>query len=205
MDLQFTELVPGVLWWPANYRHRAARSNVYVLLDGPGGRPAVIEPAHQEPHEADFLCSWIRDHQACIGVTHLHIDHTIGIDTLVNRTGAEVWGTVTGKTHPEHQRFDVAHPMKEGDMLGAWEVLSTPGHAHEHVVFRRGGVIVSGDVSKVGDGHPHEFLASVERVSRLDPETVLPGHGPPILHHSFGKWVRWRLRDVDADDWARLQ
>jgi glyoxylase-like metal-dependent hydrolase (beta-lactamase superfamily II) len=87
--------------------------------------------------------------------------------------------------------------VDEGDTIsfagGSWDVYWTPGHEEGHVVFHRraDGVLVVGD-TVLGKITPHigwmqeppdplgQFLESLEKVARLDPSLVLPGHGRPF-------------------------
>jgi glyoxylase-like metal-dependent hydrolase (beta-lactamase superfamily II) len=87
--------------------------------------------------------------------------------------------------------------IDEGDTVSFadtdWDVYWTPGHEEAHVVFhRRGdGVLVVGD-TVLWKITPHigwqleppdplaQFLDSLEKIARLDPSFVLPGHGRPF-------------------------
>ncbi len=87
--------------------------------------------------------------------------------------------------------------IDEGDEVsfadGAWEIYWTPGHEEGHVVFhRRGdGVLLVGD-TVLGKITPHigwmaeppdplaQFLDSLEKIAKLEPFLVLPGHGRPF-------------------------
>ena len=87
--------------------------------------------------------------------------------------------------------------IDEGDTVsfagGDWDVYWTPGHEEGHVVFHRSGdgVMIVGD-TVLGKITPHigwmleppdplaQFLDSLEKVSRLDPSLLLPGHGRPL-------------------------
>ncbi|HWF56614.1 MAG TPA: MBL fold metallo-hydrolase [Solirubrobacteraceae bacterium] len=83
-------------------------------------------------------------------------------------------------------------PIHDGDRIGDWEVLFTPGHDPGHVcLFREGdGVLLCGDVLLPGytpniqpaaDGSDAlaDFLASVSRLASLPVSLVLPSHGEP--------------------------
>lgn len=87
--------------------------------------------------------------------------------------------------------------IDEGDTVtfgqGEWDVYWTPGHEEGHVVFHRkaDGVCIVGD-TVLGKITPHigwfpdtpdplgQFLDSLEKVAKLDPTLVLPGHGRPF-------------------------
>jgi glyoxylase-like metal-dependent hydrolase (beta-lactamase superfamily II) len=84
-------------------------------------------------------------------------------------------------------------PIHEGDRLGDWEVLVTPGHAPGHVCLYRGAdqVLIAGDHLlpavtpniHLTDEMPDavaDYLDSLRRVSELDVRLVLPAHGEPF-------------------------
>lgn len=81
-------------------------------------------------------------------------------------------------------------PLADGQHLGGWEVLWTPGHDPGHVCLWRAkdGVLLCGDLLLPGftpniqpaPGHPdtlQEFFDSLERVAALPVSLVLPAHG----------------------------
>lgn len=87
--------------------------------------------------------------------------------------------------------------IDEGDAVsfgqGEWDIYWTPGHEEGHVVFHRraDGICIVGD-TVLGKITPHigwfpanpdplgQFLDSLEKVARLEPTLVLPGHGRPF-------------------------
>lgn len=85
-------------------------------------------------------------------------------------------------------------PIGDGDCVGSWEVVWTPGHDPGHVCLYRAedGVLITGDLLLPGytpniqpamDGGGADavadFLASLRRVADLRIELVLPAHGEP--------------------------
>jgi glyoxylase-like metal-dependent hydrolase (beta-lactamase superfamily II) len=87
--------------------------------------------------------------------------------------------------------------IADGDELEVgrrlWEVVHTPGHDPAHVCLwaPEDRILISGDTLlgsitphidfRIGDEDPlAEFLESLERIERLDPALVLPGHGRPF-------------------------
>ncbi len=83
-------------------------------------------------------------------------------------------------------------PVGDGDRIGDWEVLFTPGHDPGHICLFRAedGVLLCGDVLLPGytpnvqpatDGGDAlaQFLASLQRLAALPIELVLPSHGEP--------------------------
>lgn len=110
-------------------------------------------------------------------------------DSLLSRVSTAIWA---GPPHP------VARRLKEGDQVGRFTVIETPGHAAGHVVFwdEREGTLIIGDVLRNmsyatlarGLREPPDFFtpdpaqnrASARKLLGLRPAVVGFGHGPPL-------------------------
>jgi glyoxylase-like metal-dependent hydrolase (beta-lactamase superfamily II) len=116
-------------------------------------------------------------------LTHGHSDHAGAADALARATGvaARGWNTA-GRELRDGEALSL-----DGEPL---VVMYTPGHATDHVVFYwdTHRVLFSGDLI-LGQGTvnvtPPEgsmtaYLRSLERVARLSPALIAPGHGPLI-------------------------
>jgi glyoxylase-like metal-dependent hydrolase (beta-lactamase superfamily II) len=79
-------------------------------------------------------------------------------------------------------------PIGDGDTIGPWTVVETPGHAPTHIVLVDGPTIILGDLLSpaftpwfdygYSNDPVAEFLGSLDRVEALGPfELALPGHG----------------------------
>jgi len=97
-----------------------------------------------------------------------------------------------GPAHP------VARRLEEGDVVGGFEVIETPGHSPGHVVYWRehDRVLIIGDVLNgmnlittikglhepptVFTPDPAQNRASARKLLGLDPALVAFGHGPPL-------------------------
>jgi hydroxyacylglutathione hydrolase len=195
--MQLIEVSPGVLQLPARSRS-LARSHAYVL-EAPGG-PLLVEPAHVGDEEREWWVDWIKVHQPqAILLTHHHIDHCNGVDDLQKETGCEIWAPPRGKPTraAPPQPYTVTRELEEGVSIGSWSVLDVPGHCEHHVVLLQGGVLIAGDAVNPGDGDHVEYLTTLERLTYLDPELVLPAHGSSIPGFGFAPWRQ--IRDVLAD------
>jgi glyoxylase-like metal-dependent hydrolase (beta-lactamase superfamily II) len=145
-----------------------------------------------------------------IVLTHCHVDHVRGAAALKAATGAKVAvheadaDFVSGKTkYPSLftaiSPFFHAAPvdpdvrLKESDKIGRLTVLHTPGHTPGSISLysKEDGVLLVGDTVISGKGKlqgpPGQFTldmgqakVSIERLSKLDFEVLLSGHGAPI-------------------------
>jgi len=127
-------------------------------------------------------------------VTHFHGDHASGCEALQARHPAARFAKAA---HPERDnRYSVTwEPLADGDRIeagdGALEVIATPGHAPDHLCFWHASTraLFCGDLAIQGStvvipvstgGDLTAYLASLERVSTLDPVRMFPAHGPVI-------------------------
>ena len=154
----------------------------YLVTDRVGGDAVVIDPSYGvEP-----LFEAIDERSAKVRYvlnTHSHQDHTAGNAEVVERTGAKI---VAHRNVPF--RTDVA--VDEGSVVEAGglrvEVLYTPGHTQDSVLYLFSGHVATGDTLFVGEcgrtdlegGNPSQMYDSLlGRVVRLDDAlVVLPGH-----------------------------
>ncbi len=154
-------------------------------------------------------------------LTHVHPDHQGCSHVVCERLGIPLWvgqddvpametaGSVVGKKAPAwlkrlQERYWVGPPhpvsraLREGDEVGGFTVLDTPGHTRGEVSFwrERDRVLILGDVlnnMNLMTGLPglHEppalfnvdsvrNRASIRRVAALRPELALFGHGAPL-------------------------
>jgi glyoxylase-like metal-dependent hydrolase (beta-lactamase superfamily II) len=107
-----------------------------------------------------------------------------------------------GPPHPVSRR------LKQGDPVGTFTVIETPGHTDGHVSFWRkaDGILVLGDVlanlclwsGRPGLREPPPFFSrdpaqnrrSARRLMELEPKLVCFGHGPPLREtHRFIEFI----------------
>jgi hydroxyacylglutathione hydrolase len=121
-----------------------------------------------------------------IAITHDHFDHTGGIQSLVDRYGAEVVarrGSICGVR---------TRAVAEGDHLkvGSLDVtvLETPGHTPDSISLAVGDAVFTGDAlfagSVGGTSSRENFDEEIENIrtkilSHSQAVRVFPGHGPP--------------------------
>lgn len=177
----------------------ATHTNVWI----PGGRRMVIiDPGTTERWELDHLEQVIQRRRrmgvepVAVILTHHHQDHTAGAGAISEKLGIPI------RCHPETadilmQRgfpYSLSADLNGGAVLdlGGLELVAqhTPGHAAGHLAFmapeRR--VLLAGDLVSGFSSifiHPDEgdmgaYLESLRRVGALEPQLLLPAHGPPL-------------------------
>jgi len=154
----------------------------YLVAEADGGDAVVIDPSYGIEPVLDAI-----DHRSVkvryILNTHSHQDHVAGNQEVRERTGAKV---VAHRVAPLHQDVSV----EDGDAVAAgrlhFQVLHTPGHTKDSVLYLFEGQVATGDTLFVGEcgrtdlpgGDPSEMYDSLlRRVVALDDGlVVLPGH-----------------------------
>jgi hydroxyacylglutathione hydrolase len=169
--------------------------NIYVFDD------VLVDTGTGENME--YIFSSLKDAGYVIGDlslivnTHNHYDHIGGnryldLDVAMHHedaialekgddmvTAACVFGKSLGK-------MKVDKKLHEGDMIGDFEVLHTPGHTKGGICLYNGETLISGDTvfadggfgrTDIG-GNMDEMIESLKRLSQLDVGYLLPGHGP---------------------------
>jgi glyoxylase-like metal-dependent hydrolase (beta-lactamase superfamily II) len=115
-----------------------------------------------------------------IALTHDHADHAGAAEAVLDRgSGAPLAAA----------RFVAAQfVLADGDVFGPLRVISTPGHAPDHLAFVAGAVCFTGDAvlaeSSVfvapDPGALRGYLGALERLRAMDLELLCTGHGPPV-------------------------
>lgn len=163
-------------------------------------------------------------------LTHAHPDHQGASHELCERLAIPLWcgdadadvaerPELIRERQPDHPMarlfdrlctgpgHDVARRLREGDDVGGFTVLETPGHSAGHVSFWRESdrVLVVGDVvfnlniftGLPGLREPKPYFSpdparnreSARRLAALEPAVVCFGHGPPL--HDTRRFVEF--------------
>src|ERR687895_2811447 len=136
-------------------------TNSYVV----GGR-WVVDPGPLDEGHLDAVRRAAAAGIEGVVLTHGHSDHAEGADEL----GAPV-------TLP-----------RDGETIGPFTALATPGHSPDSVCLVAGPVCFTGDTVlgagsvfiAPGEGSLSEYLDSLRRLRSLDLEVLCPGHGPYV-------------------------
>jgi len=152
-------------------------------------------------------------------LTHAHQDHAGGSKAVCDALGIELWApaddaadaergnqvvaegtwaTPLLKRAPGWPAHPVARRLAEGDEVGGFTVIDTPGHSPGHVSFWRESdrTLVVGDVFfnnhilttqrglrepvRIFTVDPARNRESMRRLVDLGPAVVVFGHGPPL-------------------------
>jgi len=141
-------------------------TNTYVV----GGW--VVDPGPDDSSHLEAVLEAARGSIEGIVLTHSHLDHAEGAEPLAKRAGG----------------VRVRLP-EDGQRVGPFEALATPGHAPDHVCLLFGeGICFTGDTVlgqgsvfiAPGEGSLSAYLDSLRRLRALDLSVLCPGHGPYV-------------------------
>ena len=164
---------PGVYTGPG--------TNTYVISDR--GEVVVLDPGPVIGSHLVAILEVVGD-RTPVGViaTHTHPDHAPLANPLAQRLDVPVYGFEAGPEFtPDVRLADGAAVAVGGVELVA---VHTPGHTRDHLCFRLGEVLFTGDHIMGGSTVVMEdaaaYLASLYRVRDLAVTRIEPGHGPAM-------------------------
>jgi hydroxyacylglutathione hydrolase len=180
---------------------RASRRRLRRALEGRPIRALVLTHAHFDHQGGAHAVCRERDIPLWCGAGDRAAVETGELSRLYpdrSSVMARLGDLLSGPGHP------VERTLRDGDEVGGFVVVETPGHTPGHLAFwrERDRALVLGDVlfhrnpltTRPGLAEPYEFLvldpalarASARRLARLGPRTVCFGHGPPL--HDTGRF-----------------
>ena len=126
----------------------------------------VVDPGPADPVHLEAVRRAAGDGIEGVVLTHSHADHSEGAEEL----GAPVTLPV------------------EGQQVGPFQAIATPGHSADSVCLLMGGVCFTGDTVlgegsvfiAPGEGSLSAYLDSLRRLRALELEVLCPGHGPYV-------------------------
>jgi glyoxylase-like metal-dependent hydrolase (beta-lactamase superfamily II) len=159
-------------------------TNTWVLR-GPGSAEmVVVDPG---PDDAEHVARVAElGPIPLVLISHRHEDHTGGIDTIVELTGATVRAVGSGFLR------GMGGSLVDGEVIDAAglriTVMATPGHTADSLSFVLDDAVLTADtvlgrgttVIDNEDGSLGAYLESLRRLQGLGHRTVLPGHGPDL-------------------------
>ncbi len=191
-------------FWQNPYENNC---NTYVICEE---KSVLIDPGHVhrlpnlfDQMERDGLSPEQVD---LVIATHSHPDHLEGFKAFLDRPLKLAMGLeeesylqangrrlyeMLGQSPPKYR---VDFFLKEGELLlgqGRFLIFQTPGHSPgsltiywpERKVLFTGDLIFYGGVGRTDfpGGDPRGLIESIERMSRLEIELLLPGHGEAVV------------------------
>ncbi|GMQ93282.1 MAG: MBL fold metallo-hydrolase [Acidimicrobiia bacterium] len=156
-------------------------TNTYLLSSG--SEVLIVDPGPVIDTHAAAIIAAVGERTAVgVVVTHTHPDHAPLANPLAMTLGVPVFGFGPG---PE---FIPNVPLADGSTVpfGANEIIAvhTPGHTADHLCFRLGATLLTGDHIMEGSSVIIEdaaaYLDSLYRVRDLGVERLEPGHGTGI-------------------------
>jgi glyoxylase-like metal-dependent hydrolase (beta-lactamase superfamily II) len=161
----------------------------------PGRTPALVDAGVGDPSHVDAIDAALGgiDLKRVI-VTHAHSDHASGAPALASRWPRAAFEKVPW---PEQDvKWPVSWlPLADGDELeagdGRLRVVHTPGHSPDHIALFEpdsrtllcGDLVVAGSTVVIPGGRGGDlaaYLRSLARVLALEPDRLLPAHGPAV-------------------------
>jgi glyoxylase-like metal-dependent hydrolase (beta-lactamase superfamily II) len=180
------------------------QENCYIIADPETREAAIVDPGE----EADLFLKRIEHERLTlreVWLTHAHLDHVMGLGTVVEKTGATIY--VHPGDRPLYDNFqrqgakygidvDPLPPpdneLAHGDSLEvgdySFEVRHVPGHSPGGVALVGYGAVLSGDALFAGSigrtdlpgGDMETLLTSIRKqlLTLSDDTIVYSGHGP---------------------------
>lgn len=172
---------------------------------------AVIDPGPEiESHLQALVATAGPGRIGHIFVTHAHLDHSQGARRLAELTGAPVLAFGPGQAGRSAlmrrladnglagggEGMDSAFRpdllLRDGDVVetAEWSItaLHTPGHMGNHLAFRVGDELMSGDIVlgwsstliSPPDGDLADYFRTLDRIESLSLRRLYPAHGDPV-------------------------
>lgn len=193
----------------------ATHTNCYILGEE-GGERIIIDPAARglELEELRKKVSEIISSGSNIIATiftHKHPDHIGDIEEIMNIYDAPIWATKETLDHlniQENCRILIEgdeFKLKGSNDTSIWSIIETPGHCPGHICISGESGIISGDncvgvgtILVSSDGDMKEYIDGLERLEKMQPKMLFPGHGPLIANPEklLNKYIKHRKNRV---------
>ena len=156
-------------------------TNTYLVEDG--GEALVLDPGPiEDSHRRAILEAAENLAVRAVVVTHTHPDHAPLANPLAS------WLEVPAVGFAPGPQFRPDHRLSDGDTVAVGastlEAVHTPGHADDHLCFRSGDVLFTGDHIMGGSSvlitDASSYMASLHRLAGMRLARLYPGHGEEI-------------------------
>lgn len=159
-------------------------TNTYIIRESGGFIVLDPGPAADSCHVESVVRATGGRIRAIL-ISHGHSDHCGAIAALRERQEAPIYAY----HEPLGAQFTPDVPLRDGERIGSFIALHTPGHAPDHLCFAHDdGLVFTGDhvmawsstVVSPPFGDMRAYLESLERLIRREDKVYLPGHGPAL-------------------------
>ena len=156
-------------------------TNTYLIEDGE--EALILDPGPiEESHKQAILEASEGLAVQAVVVTHTHPDHA----PLANPLAAQLEVPTLGFQPGPGFRPD--HRLSDGETIGVGastlQTIHTPGHADDHLCFRSGDLLFTGDHIMGGSSvlitDAAAYMTSLEKLVNLRLRRLYPGHGQQI-------------------------
>ena len=164
------EVAPGVRRMTAPNPGRLTAEGAHSFVLG-RGEVVVVDPGPMENagHVGRLVAALRGERIVGLAVTHRHLDHAGAVAEMAGEAGAEV---LTPGQLADH----------------GVEIIAAPGHTSDHVAFRFGDVVLTGDhvfehtstLIDWPDGSVSAFLETTRALRDLAHLSFHPAHGPQL-------------------------
>jgi len=179
-------------------------SNVYVVEDKATNEVTLIDTGYGPPYSN--LIESLRKLKIDINrikqvlITHRHRDHTNGLKQILREIKPTIYihkldaGVLAKRLEAAKKlivRINEEYEIKVGDI--SIKALHTPGHTAGSICYLIDNIIFSGDLvfangsfgrTDLPTGNISDLIDSLKRISKLEVNTLLPGHGEVVLKNA---------------------
>ncbi len=166
-------------------------TNTYLLGEK---QVAVIDPGPAIAAHIDNIIEKSTGSIRWILATHTHPDHSPGVRSLAQKTGADVLGMPAPEGKHQDKTFVPTRELADCEIFETGEfrleVIHTPGHASNHLCYRHaqhnclftGDHVIDGSTVVIDppDGNMRHYIDSLRRCKELACDALMPGHGEVI-------------------------
>ena len=156
----------------------------YIWLLSAGGKAcAVVDPGDADP--VLEVLERLGLNLSYILLTHHHHDHTGGVQELLERYDATVFGPADARIPFVHKVCREGDEVQLADLNVNFKVLEVPAHTRSHIAFFAGDILFCGDtLFSLGCGRFFEGTASDMQKS-LDKLAALPADTKVYCAHEY--------------------
>ncbi len=159
-----------------------------------GREPAwLIDPGPALAEHLDAISEELDDRGGlgAVLLTHDHVDHAEAAPEIVRRFSPVPLAAARGTA---------SALLRDGDAIGPFEVVATPGHSPDHLTFVVDDVAFTGD-AVLGEGSVFvmgqlaRYLDGLARLRARGLSLIAPGHGPVIddPESKLSRYIEHRL------------